>query len=150
MKHAGTTDKGVILSLPLSHEAQFFIETFQCADSHSMSMMWCCSLCHGGQRYPERPHLVCQQVFQPTVHHPLSICSPSATAVCPAHTPLFTVSPCVCPALIHCPQFSHTLLLLSAFDKNMQASQAPHACACSFNTNRTKTEHTEHAHRRIF
>lgn len=133
----------------LFHEAQFFKETCQCADGHSVRTLYCYSLCHEveGQGNPRWPHLVCQQVFQPTVHHPLSICSPSATAVCPVPTPLFTVSPTVCPSLTHCLQVSHTFLLLSAFDRNTQALQAvelemetkaPHAHACS-NRNRTKT-----------
>lgn len=109
----------------LFHKTQFFVETFQCA-GHSVSTLRCCSLCHGleGQWHPQKPHLVCQQVFQLTVHQPLSICSPSATTVCPIPSPLFTVSPPVCPFLTHSLQVSHTLLLLSAFDKNTQAFQA--------------------------
>lgn len=135
----------------LFHEAQFFMETFRCADGHSVSMLWCCRLCHGveGQGHPQRPHLVCQQVFQPTVHHPLSICSPSATVLCPVPTPLFTVSPTVCPSLTHTASKSQTLLYCSVhsartcklcrlFNEGRDGDKGP-TCPClRFNTTEKK------------
>lgn len=76
VKHGGNTDMGVVLSFPLSHETQFFIETFQCAYSHSINLPWCCNLCHGGQGYPQMPHLVCQACLP-------AHCSPSSLNLLP-------------------------------------------------------------------
>lgn len=55
----------------------------------------------------------CASESSSPLHHPLAICSPSAT-VCPLPTPLFTPSPPVCPShtvsksrtLFHCTQHS--------------------------------------------
>lgn len=91
---------------------------------HSVSAPWCRSLCHGaeGQRHPRRPHLVCQQFSEPTVRHPLSICCPSATTVCPVPTPLFFHSEPYCVPLS--PTQPHSLLPLGVFDENTQALSA--------------------------
>lgn len=100
----GTTDKGVVLlSFPLSWNPLLYRNLFVCWWSVSRTL-WCCSLCHGveGQRHPWKPHLVCQQFSQPTVHHPLPICCPSATTLCPVPNPLFRLNPTVCPSLPLC------------------------------------------------
>lgn len=124
----------------LFHEAQFFMETFWSADGHSVSTLWCCSLCHGleGQGHPQRPHLVCQQVFQPTVHHPLSICSPSATALCSYCVPLsHTHTASKSQTLLYCSVHSaRTCKLCRLFNGGRDETKAPHARACSL----TRTE----------
>lgn len=139
------------------------MKSFRCADGHSVSAPRRSSLCCGveGQAHPQRPHLVCQQFSQPTVHHPLSICRPSATTVCPVPTPLFTVSPTVCPSLPHRFKVSHSFAaqcvrqerasFAACLMKVKLKTKARHAPACSVTqTEKTKKINTmsrTHTHR---
>lgn len=68
----------------------------------------------------KQPQLLCQQVFQPTVHYPLNLLSFCHDSL-PSTTPHFTLRPILCAPLTLCLQVSHTSLLLCTFDKNMQA-----------------------------
>lgn len=112
-----------------------------------------------GQGHPQRPHLVCQEVFQPTVHYPLSICSPSATTVCPVTRPSFHSEP-------YCVPLSHTLLPSLTHSFTAQCIRQEHAsfagclmkvemetkgptCPClQFNTKRKMSHSHMHIHRR--
>lgn len=93
----------------------------------SLSYSWCSFIVPRGVVYfakakgsIKQPHLLCQQVFQPTVHYPLNLLSFCHYSL-PSTTPHFTLRPVLCAPLTHCLQVSHTSLLLCTFDMNMQA-----------------------------
>lgn len=84
VKCAGTSDKGVVLSFPLS-------ESPILPGNLSVSFLRCCLHCFivVGQGHRQRSHLVCQGFWQPTVLHPFPIWCPSASNICPEPNTFF-------------------------------------------------------------